>query len=468
MAVRRVLRAWRAFRGGTCVVGCPLALSRGFVEVASGNGSGGGGGGGGGVVGALWVNDRRRPRGRGGRRLCGLPRVPHRRSHITGIRRRGRRATVPEESCDRGGGGGGRVTSSPRVISARRPVVRWWWLLSDRIVGWNYRSSAQHREAKVIRSRRLGGGWLGPLNSVGYGELAGVTEFPSHEHDEGTEEAAREPGYRDYNDDEEERDADDRCECDRYDYDYCQHEDRAATEELDDDDNDDDDDDDDRDDEDDARAEQDADDDVDGPGDADDDVEDGSCACRCCRCPRKFLVPRTIDALCCCAVRISPFRGYLYPSVVRLVGAGVLVRRLPIPRVTGYCCRPAGRLPTRIRSAVDHRVTTEGHLPGWRGARRRQLLVTARNDDVRDDGDRGDRGNRGDDGDEDEDDDDGGADADGDEDDDYGGNSDDDDNHVGDMCGCATSTRRGQGTAAGKSARRAKSSCSVHRTPGVR
>jgi len=139
------------------------------------------------------------------------------------------------------------------------------------------------------------------------------------------------------------------------------------------------------------------------------------------------------------------------------VGVGVVVRRLPIPRVTGYRCRPAGRFPTHIRSAVDHRVTTEGYLPGWRGARRRQLLVTARDEDVRDDGD------------EDEDDDDGGADANRDEDDDYGGNDDDDDDHVGcDMCGCATSTRRGLGTAAGKSARRAKSSCSQHRTPGVR
>ncbi|CAK9811588.1 hypothetical protein ANTQUA_LOCUS6873 [Anthophora quadrimaculata] len=40
--------------------------------------------------------------------------------------------------------------------------------------------------------------------------------------------------------------------------------------------------------------------------------------------------------------------------------------------------------------------------------------------------------------------------------------------YVGDMCGCATSTRRGLGTAAGKSARRTKSSCSLHRTPGIR
>jgi len=45
------------------------------------------------------------------------------------------------------------------------------------------------------------------------------------------------------------------------------------------------------------------------------------------------------------------------------VGAGVVVRRLPIPRVTGYYCRPTGRSPTRTRSAVDCRVTTEGHYP---------------------------------------------------------------------------------------------------------
>jgi len=143
---------------------------------------------------------------------------------------------------------------------------------------------------------------------------------------------------------------------------------------------------------------------------------------------------------------------------VRLVGAGVVVRRLPIPRVTGYYCRPAGRSPTRIRSAVDRRVTTEGHYPADGARVDDQLsLRDVADDDVRD-GDR-DR-DRVDDGDEDEDD-----------DDDYDdSNNDDDDVHddVGDMCGCATSTRRGLGTAAGKSARRAKSSCSVHRTPGVR
>ena len=40
--------------------------------------------------------------------------------------------------------------------------------------------------------------------------------------------------------------------------------------------------------------------------------------------------------------------------------------------------------------------------------------------------------------------------------------------YVGDMCGCATATRRGLGTAAGKSARRTKSSCSLHSKPGIR
>jgi len=61
----------------------------------------------------------------------------------------------------------------------------------------------------------------------------------------------------------------------------------------------------------------------------------------------------------------SSSRGYLYPSVVRLVGAGVVVRRLPIPRVTGHYCRPAGRSRTRS-AAVDHRLTTGGPLSGWR------------------------------------------------------------------------------------------------------
>lgn len=148
------------------------------------------------------------------------------------------------------------------------------------------------------------------------------------------------------------------------------------------------------------------------------------------------------------------------------MGAGVVVRRLPIPRVTGYYCRPAGRSPTRTRSAVDRRVTTEGHYPadGYPVRVDDQLsLRYVADDDVRDgDGDCG-RVDDGDDGDEDEDEDD-------DDYDDSNNDNDDDDVHddVEDMCGCATSTRRGLGTAAGKSARRAKSSCSVHRTPGVR
>lgn len=68
------------------------------------------------------------------------------------------------------------------------------------------------------------------------------------------------------------------------------------------------------------------------------------------------------------------------------------------------------------------------------------------------------------DGDEDDNDDDDGGGA----DEDNNNNNNNNDDHVGDMCGCATSTRRGLGTAAGKSARRAKSSCSVHKTPGIR
>ena len=40
--------------------------------------------------------------------------------------------------------------------------------------------------------------------------------------------------------------------------------------------------------------------------------------------------------------------------------------------------------------------------------------------------------------------------------------------YVGDMYGCATSTRRGLGTATGKSARRTKSSCFLHSKPGIR
>lgn len=142
--------------------------------------------------------------------------------------------------------------------------------------------------------------------------------------------------------------------------------------------------------------------------------------------------------------------------------AGVLVRRLPIPRAT-VCRRrrrPAGRSPTRTRSAVDHRLTTEGHYPADASTLVATTIDDVRrdDDDVRRDGD-GDRGD-GDEADE----------ADGVYDDDDARDDDDDDNHdVGDMCGCATSTtRRGLGTAAGKSARRAKSSCSVHRTSGVR
>jgi len=120
---------------------------------------------------------------------------------------------------------------------------------------------------------------------VGYGELACVTEFSSHEHDEGTtEEIAREFDCRehDYN-----RGADDRCQDDCDDY---QHKDHAAAKELNNDDDDD---------ENDIRDEQDAaaDDDEVDPRHADDDVEDGSCACPDCRCPGKFLVPWTVEDL---------------------------------------------------------------------------------------------------------------------------------------------------------------------------
>lgn len=230
------------------------------------------------------MNDRRRPRGRGGRRLCGLPCVPHRRLQITGTRCRGRRER--EESA-RDRGGGGRRESSLHAIPARPHVRRWW--LSCRTVGWDFRSSAQHREAVAIHSRRPGGWLQGPLDSVGYGELAfRVAEFSFHEHDEGTaEEVAREPDYRER--DYEERGADNRCQDD---CDDCQrHEDRAAEEEFDNDDDDTDDD---------VRDEQDAaanDDRVDDPRRADDDVEDGSCARPGCRRPRKFLVPRAVEDL---------------------------------------------------------------------------------------------------------------------------------------------------------------------------
>lgn len=130
---------------------------------------------------------------------------------------------------------------------------------------------------------------------MGYGELARVTEFPSHEHDEGTtEEVAREPDYREH----DERGADSRCQDD---CDDCQHEDPAAAEDASNDDDDDkDDDDDDDDDEDNVRDVRDAaadDDKVDDPRHADDDVEDGSCARSDCRCPRKFLVPRAVEDL---------------------------------------------------------------------------------------------------------------------------------------------------------------------------
>lgn len=86
----------------------------------------------------------------------------------------------------------------------------------------------------LVRSRRPGGGWQRPLNFVRYGVLARVTQFPSHEHDEGTiEEVAREPDYREHEHDD--RDADDRREY-KCEYD-CQREIRAVIEEPDDNDN---------------------------------------------------------------------------------------------------------------------------------------------------------------------------------------------------------------------------------------
>ncbi|KYN32317.1 hypothetical protein ALC56_13174 [Trachymyrmex septentrionalis] len=285
-------------------------------------------------------------------------------------------------------------------------------VLSNCTVGWNFRSSAQHRETVRIRSRRPGG-WQGPLDSVGYGKLARVTEFPSPEHDEGTtQEVAREFDYREHDYDDN-CGADDRCQDD---CDDCQHEDRIAAKES----NDDDDDDceNGNDDENNVRDEQNAANDygqVDDPRHADDDVEDGSSARSDCCCSRKFLVPRAVEDLCCCAVRI----------ITRLTG-----------RASTTSCR----------------------------------YVT---DSDRDrDRDRVDDGDEDEDEDENEDEDEDDEDDDDDDDDDYddSNNNDDDDVHddVGDMCGCATSTRRGLGTAAGKSARRAKSSCSVHRTPGIR
>lgn len=133
----------------------------------------------------------------------------------------------------------------------------------------------------------------------------------------------------------------------------------------------------------------------------------------------------------------------------------------PAGRSFAYAYPQCDRPPANYRGPLPDRQSASTTATALEG---RRYDDSDDYDDVRDgDGDRND-------GDEDEDDDDdGGADVDEDEDDaDYDNNDDDVCDDVGDMCGCATSTRRGLGTAAGKSARRAKSSCSVHRTPGVR
>ncbi|KAG7188267.1 hypothetical protein KM043_007933 [Ampulex compressa] len=164
---------------------------------------------------------------------------------------------------------------------------------------------------------------------------------------------------------------------------------------------------------------------------------------------------------------------------------------------TGHCYRPAGRL--RTRTAVGHRVTARpaAHVLHRPAGRSRAWPDDGHDDhddddddhddrddddddddgrDDHDDGDdhdgRDDDDNDDDDGDDDDDDDDD-EDEDEDEDDDEDDGQDVDDGYddvrdAWDMCGRATSTRRGLGTAAGKSARRTKSSCSVHRTPGIR
>ncbi|EFN71610.1 hypothetical protein EAG_11599 [Camponotus floridanus] len=444
MAARRVLRAWRAFRGGTCVVGYSRWLSLG-----------------------VRVSGRVRKRGGGSARFGRLRKSsPTSRvgastwvgigSRGAGWLGKGREGERVGKICQRrrksvGGQRGFRVASGNGGDGGG----------SSGAVGWNYRSPAQHQEIVTVRGRRAGG-WQGPLDSaVGYGELARVAGYPFREYDEGTtEEIAREP-------DCDERDADDRR--DYRDCDDCQRkpEDRAAAEKPDEDG-----DDDDYDycyeyDEDDARAEQDAaaaDDDVDGPGDTDDDAEDGSCARPRCRCPRKFLVSRAIETLCCCAVRIFLLSG-LFISVGGASGGcwcggapstdpSCYRSLLPAGRPFAYP-QCGGRPPADYRRAV-RRLTGRSRAATTSTV----VVVTRGGDDVRDG-----------DGDEDED---GGADRD--EDDDYDHSyyydddhhDDDDDDDVGDMCGCATSTRRGLGTAAGKSARRAKSSCSVHRTPGIR